>query len=105
YPRPAYALFPLRELRPEESMLTGGFTRRIDVRMVMVRALSRLAAIPALVAATFALALSAPAGAAQPQPWEITLQPAATPIMEMIHRFNDGLMIVVTVITAFVLGL
>lgn len=45
------------------------------------------------------------AGAAQPQPWEITLQPAASPIMEMIHRFNNGLMIVVTLIVVLVLAL
>ena len=32
-------------------------------------------------AAVSALALAAPAGATQPQPWEINLQPAATPIM------------------------
>ena len=42
-----------------------------------------------------ALALAGAAGATQPEPWEINLQPAATPIMEMIHRFNDGLLIVV----------
>ena len=45
------------------------------------------------------------AGASQPEPWQIGLQPAATPIMEMIHRFNNGLMIVVTVIVLFVLAL
>ena len=31
----------------------------------------------------------------QPQPWQIGFQPAATPIMEMIHRFNNGLLIVI----------
>jgi cytochrome c oxidase subunit 2 len=41
----------------------------------------------------------------QPEPWQIGLQPAASPIMEMIHRFNNGLLIVVTLITLFVLGL
>ena len=35
------------------------------------------------------LALGGPA-LANPSPWEINLQPAATPIMEMIHRFNNG---------------
>ena len=43
--------------------------------------------------------------AAQPEPWQVGFQPAATPIMEMIHRFNDGLLIVVTLITLFVLAL
>ena len=41
----------------------------------------------------------------QPQPWQINLQPAASPIMEMIHRFNNGLLIVVTLIVLFVLAL
>jgi len=47
----------------------------------------------------------APAFATQPEPWEINLQPAATPIMEMIHSFNNGILIVVTLITLFVLAL
>ena len=42
---------------------------------------------------------------ANPYPWEVNLQPAATPIMEMIHRFNDGVLIVVTLIVLFVLAL
>ena len=50
------------------------------------------------------LALAGPAASA-PQPWEMNLQPAATPIAEMIHRFNNGLLIVVTLIVVFVLGL
>ena len=50
---------------------------------------------------------SAPASAAvgQPQPWEVTMQPAASPIMSMIRAFNDGTLIVVTVIVLFVLAL
>ena len=45
------------------------------------------------------------AWAAQPEPWQIGLQPAASPIMEMIHSFNNGLLIVMTLITLFVLAL
>jgi cytochrome c oxidase subunit 2 len=45
-----------------------------------------------------------PASAA-PRPWEIGLQPAATPIMEMIHRFNAGVLIVLTLIVILVLSL
>ncbi len=37
--------------------------------------------------------------------WEMNLQPAATPIMEMIHRFDNGLLIVVTLIVLLVLAL
>ena len=43
--------------------------------------------------------------AAAPTPWQVSLQPAASPIMEMIHTFNNGLMVVVTVIVLVVLGL
>jgi cytochrome c oxidase subunit II len=49
-------------------------------------------------------ALGGPAWA-NPSPWEIDLQPAATPIMEMIHRFNNGVLIVVTLIVLLVLAL
>ena len=50
------------------------------------------------------MALGGPA-LANPYPWEINLQPAATPIMEMIHRFNNGLLVVVSLIVLLVLGL
>jgi cytochrome c oxidase subunit 2 len=45
------------------------------------------------------------ANATQPEPWEINLQPAASPIMEMIHSFNNGMLVVVTLIVLFVLAL
>ncbi len=41
----------------------------------------------------------------QPAPWEYKLQEAASPVMEQITRFHDGLLIVITLITLFVLGL
>ncbi|MEJ0012207.1 MAG: cytochrome c oxidase subunit II [Bauldia sp.] len=59
-------------------------------------------------AAFFALAaigLPGVAGATQPEPWEFNLQPAATPIMEMIHNFNFGVLIVMGLIVVFVLAL
>ncbi|MCB1486646.1 MAG: cytochrome c oxidase subunit II [Bauldia sp.] len=46
-----------------------------------------------------------PALATQPKPWEINLQPAGSPIMQMIHSFNNGLLIVVTLIVLLVLAL
>jgi len=58
-----------------------------------------------LLASAAGVWLATPATAAEPQPWQIGLQPAATPIMGMIHRFNDGLLIVITVITLVVLAL
>ena len=50
------------------------------------------------------MALGGPA-LANPSPWEINLQPAATPIMEMIHRFNNGVVIVMALIVLLVLAL
>jgi len=41
----------------------------------------------------------------QPAPWEYKLQGAASPVMEQITKFHDGLLIVITLITLFVLGL
>jgi cytochrome c oxidase subunit 2 len=41
----------------------------------------------------------------QPAPWEYKLQGAGSPVMEDIIAFHDGLLIVITVITLFVLGL
>jgi len=49
--------------------------------------------------------LAGAAFAAQPVPWQMGLQPAASPIMEMIHRFNDGLLLLITLIVLFVMGL
>jgi cytochrome c oxidase subunit II len=43
--------------------------------------------------------------AAQPQPWELGLQPAATPVMEQIIGFHDFLLYIITAITIFVLAL
>jgi cytochrome c oxidase subunit 2 len=56
----------------------------------------------------FGLALAAFGGVAnatQPQPWEINLQPAGSPIMEMIHKFNNGMLILISLIVLLVLVL
>jgi cytochrome c oxidase subunit 2 len=71
---------------------------------MVTKATTRIFATTLLAGAGFGIFIGA-ALAAQPEPWQIGLQPAATPIMEMIHRFNNGLLIVVTLITLFVLGL
>jgi cytochrome c oxidase subunit II len=41
----------------------------------------------------------------QPMPKQLGLQPAATPVMEDLVAFHDALLIVISVITAFVLAL
>src|SRR5437660_5427482 len=54
-----------------------------------------------------ALAASGVASAelGQPAPWEYRLQEAATPVMENITWFHNFLLVLITVITLFVLGL
>jgi cytochrome c oxidase subunit II len=65
----------------------------------------------AVVGAALAMAVLATSGVAfaevmgQPQPWEFTLQQAATPVMEVIRSFHALLLGLITVITLFVLGL
>ena len=41
----------------------------------------------------------------QPTPWELDLQASASPVMDSIMRFHDGLLIIITVISLFVLAL
>jgi len=41
----------------------------------------------------------------QPSPWEMGLQPSGSPVMDNIHWFHNVLLIIITVITLFVLGL
>ena len=41
----------------------------------------------------------------QPSPWEIGLQPSGSQMMDRIHSFYDVLLVIITVITVFVLGL
>lgn len=58
-----------------------------------------------LTVAGMALAAGGAAFGAQPKPWEITLQEAATPVMENIISFHNLLLVIITVITLFVLAL
>ncbi|MFO1089126.1 MAG: cytochrome c oxidase subunit II [Hyphomicrobiales bacterium] len=50
-------------------------------------------------------ALAQEAGGSQPRPWEMSLQPAATPVAENIHSFHNGLLVVITLISLLVLSL
>ena len=45
------------------------------------------------------------AGLGQPVEWQMNLQQAATPVMEFIHSFHNGLLVVITLICIFVLAL
>src|SRR6201984_1322317 len=41
----------------------------------------------------------------QPSPWEYTMQPSGSPVMDNIHWFHNVLLTLITVITLFVLAL
>ena len=58
-----------------------------------------------ILGALFALFATAPAFASmgQPSPWQINLQDAATPMMERMHNFHNGLVVIITAISVFVL--
>ncbi len=51
------------------------------------------------------IALAAVAGAAEPQPWQLGMQPSATPVHERLNTMHDELLVVISLITVFVLGL
>lgn len=48
---------------------------------------------------------AAPALATEAQPWQLGLQPAASPVMEEMTRFHNMLMVIITAISLFVLAL
>src|SRR5260370_26426421 len=68
------------------------------------RRTARVWAVFALAAIGVA-AISAIACAAGPQPWKIGMQPPATPVKDRLSAFHDELLVIITLITIFVLGL
>jgi cytochrome c oxidase subunit 2 len=54
---------------------------------------------------TGALMTPTAAGAAEPKPWQLGLQPSATEVMDRLSAFHDVLLIIITLIAAFVLVL
>ena len=52
-----------------------------------------------------ALLLSGGAMASQPEPWQLGLQPAVTPLAEKMHEFHNLLLVIILAIAAFVLVL
>ena len=56
-------------------------------------------------AAAIAGSIAGAAPAAQPVPWEMGFQPAATPVMEQIEDFHNLLLIITTLVTLVVLVL
>jgi cytochrome c oxidase subunit II len=49
--------------------------------------------------------LGASAFADKPEPWQLGMQAAATPITERLHEFHDELLIIICLISAFVFAL
>jgi cytochrome c oxidase subunit II len=60
-----------------------------------------LMGIFALVAGT----LAAVASAAEPQPWQMGMQPPATPVKDRLNAFHNELLVIIFLISAFVMGL
>jgi cytochrome c oxidase subunit II len=58
-----------------------------------------------LLAAAGIVVISAAAWAAEPHPWQVGMQPAATPVEARLEAFNNELLVIIGLITAFVLGL
>jgi cytochrome c oxidase subunit II len=73
---------------------------RLLTTKAMARALltSALGVIGSLSAVTIV-------GAAEPKPWQLGFQPPATPVKDRLSAFHDELLIIITLITIFVLGL
>ncbi len=51
------------------------------------------------------VAFAADAITGQPQPWEVTMQAPFSPIAEDIHAFHNLLLVIITIVSLFVLGL
>ncbi len=66
---------------------------------------ARIALGSGLAALAAWLGLDGVASAAAPTPWQTGFQPSATPIMREITEFHGMLLVIITLITLFVLGL
>jgi cytochrome c oxidase subunit II len=73
--------------------------------MMTMLGFKRLAALAATIGVNLAGAGIALAGDGQPSPWQFGFQQPATPVMEWINWFHNGLLITIVLISAFVLVL
>jgi len=61
---------------------------------------------PTLALGVLRTLITAPgAEAAEPKPWQFGFQPPATEVMDRLSAFHDVLLIIITLIAVFVLGL
>src|SRR5690606_8374404 len=81
-------------LRNEERMVTNALVRHFSGTALALTGVLGIAG-PVL----------AQDATGQPMPWQLNLQPAATPVAEMVHRFNTGLLVVAALILLLVLVL
>ena len=58
-----------------------------------------------LVVGAVLVALATAGWAAEPHPWQLGMQPPATPVKERIHAFHNELLVIISLITLFVMGL
>ncbi len=65
----------------------------------------RLRSLPLWLMGAVAALLAGPALADKPVPWQMNFQEAATPVAEKLHELHNWLLVVITVITLFVMGL
>lgn len=64
-----------------------------------------LARLAALAAAVMSIGVAGSAYAAQPQPWQMGMQPSVTTVMDDIHWFNNLTLIVAVGVSLFVMAL
>ena len=69
----------------------GPRTMQIGIRITSLLTMLGTLAVPGI------------ASAAQPKPWQMDFQTAATPLMEQIKSFHDLLLIIIILISVFVL--
>lgn len=65
----------------------------------------RLRSLPVWLMGTVMAAWAAPALADKPHNWQLNFQDAATPVAESLRSLHDGLLIVISLITLFVMAL
>src|SRR5687767_11726207 len=75
-----------------------------NLRGLSMKITSRLAAMVAGMFVLFA-SVTAWAAAGQPEPWQLGLQDAVTPVAEFIESLHNFLLVIITAIALFVLGL
>ncbi len=67
--------------------------------------MKRLRSLPVWAMGTVLAAWAGPALADKPQNWQLNFQEAATPVAEGVRSLHDGLLIVISLITLFVMAL